>query len=66
MKLTVNGQSRNIPDANDLGAAVAALLPDCSRVIAELNGTIIKKDHWARTPVQEGDTLELVTFVGGG
>lgn len=34
-------------------------------VIAEVNLELIKND-WERTPLNEGDTVELLSFVGGG
>ena len=36
------------------------------RIAVELNGAIVTKSERARTPVQDGDVLELVTLVGGG
>jgi thiamine biosynthesis protein ThiS len=35
-------------------------------VIAEVNLELIKKNDWERTPLNEGDTVELLSFVGGG
>ena len=37
-----------------------------SSLIAELNLEIIKQEDWPETPVQEGDRVELLRFVGGG
>jgi sulfur carrier protein len=35
-------------------------------VIVEHNREIILKDHYESTPLQNGDEVELVHFVGGG
>jgi sulfur carrier protein len=35
-------------------------------VVVELNREILARDAYGETPVQDGDTLELVHFVGGG
>ncbi|WP_188207229.1 sulfur carrier protein ThiS [Alkalibacillus aidingensis] len=35
-------------------------------VIVELNGRIIEASKHRDTPIQEGDRVELVQFVGGG
>ncbi len=36
------------------------------RVAIELNGTVARRDEWARTVLNEGDLVEIVHFVGGG
>ncbi len=35
-------------------------------VIAEVNLQLIKKEDWQQTVLAEGDTVELLSFVGGG
>ncbi|MDI9490980.1 MAG: sulfur carrier protein ThiS [Clostridiaceae bacterium] len=35
-------------------------------IAVELNGKIVKRADYARTKLQDGDVLEIVTFVGGG
>ena len=65
MKLIVNGNEKQLNTAN-LQGAIEAILKDYSRVIAELNGEIVKKNNWPSTSLKDGDKLELVSFVGGG
>ncbi|OQA33136.1 MAG: Sulfur carrier protein ThiS [Betaproteobacteria bacterium ADurb.Bin341] len=36
------------------------------RVVVELNGAIVKRPQWGETMLREGDTVEIVCFVGGG
>lgn len=36
------------------------------RIAVERNGDILPKKHYADTSVQDGDTYEIVNFVGGG
>lgn len=66
MKITVNGKTKNVNPAMTLLALVKQFCKNPHLVIAELNGTIIKNDQWAAVKVQDGDTVELVNFVGGG
>jgi sulfur carrier protein len=66
MILTINGQSKTIPDGASLQATVASLCKDPNLVIAELNGTIVERAAWAGTGLHPNDKLELITFVGGG
>ena len=35
-------------------------------VVVELNRDILERDRYEDVPVREGDTIELVHFVGGG
>ncbi|MDD6794815.1 MAG: sulfur carrier protein ThiS [Clostridiaceae bacterium] len=37
-----------------------------SRVAVELNGKIVSKSLYGQTMLAEGDSLEVVSFVGGG
>ena len=66
MILTINGQSKTIPDGSSLQAAVASLCKSPDLVIAELNAAIVERAQWAGTRLNANDRLELITFVGGG
>lgn len=35
-------------------------------VVVERNGEILRRNRYPEVPVEEGDVLELVHFVGGG
>lgn len=37
-----------------------------SSLVIEHNLKVVKEADWAQTPVREGDTIELLNFVGGG
>lgn len=37
-----------------------------SRIAIEVNGRIISKREYETTQVQDGDVIEVVSFVGGG
>ncbi len=39
---------------------------DPKRVAVERNGEIVPKATYAETILQDGDTVEVVSFVGGG
>ena len=47
-------------------ALLARLEIDPRRVAVEHNLTIIKKPRYPEVIVAEGDTVEIVNFVGGG
>lgn len=39
---------------------------DCDLIAVERNGSIIKRNDYDKTVLQDGDTVEIVQFVGGG
>jgi thiamine biosynthesis protein ThiS len=65
MTLTVNGESRQVPDGETIRSLVArhGLTPE--RVAIELNRRLIRSDKYDQ-PLKDGDEVEIVTFVGGG
>jgi thiamine biosynthesis protein ThiS len=66
MKLKINGEEREIAD----GLTVTALLEELkirpARVVVERNREIVAREAYGITRLADGDTLELVHFVGGG
>ena len=39
---------------------------DCDLIAVERNGPIVKRSDYDKTVLQDGDTVEIVQFVGGG
>jgi len=66
MKVTINGESREIPE----GLSVTALLEHIgmanNRVAIERNRDILPRALWQNTAVAPDDSFEIVHFVGGG
>ena len=65
MTLTINGERRDVAD----GVTVAALVGTLGirgRVAVELNGEVLRQSQHTELTLHDGDTLEVVTFVGGG
>jgi sulfur carrier protein len=64
--IQVNGELRRCPSGLNLDQALAALGFQPRLVVVEFNGTILPRQRWPEQPVQESDSLEVVTIVGGG
>ncbi len=66
MRLILNGESLETSD----GATITGLLRDLGiepgRVAVEVNLSIIKRADYASFHIKDGDTVEIVNFVGGG
>lgn len=66
MTLLINGKEETLEQAENVEELLTQYGAVNGRVAVEHNGTILKKEEWAETPVQDGDKLEIVHFVGGG
>lgn len=66
ISVRINGEERIIPAGLNIGGLVAHLGLDPERVAVELDRRLVRKPEWEATPVEEGASLEIVTFVGGG
>ncbi|MFI4950220.1 MAG: sulfur carrier protein ThiS [Caulobacterales bacterium] len=66
MNLTVNGEPRAFPQLADLSALVAALGLDGRKIAVERNLEIVPRSAYGRTPLADGDRIEIVHFIGGG
>jgi thiamine biosynthesis protein ThiS len=66
MQLTLNGEPREFLAPLTLAMLVDQLGMKADRVAVELNRNIVPRDRWAETSLAEGDSLEIVHFVGGG
>ena len=65
MRLTVNGQSRDVAATTVAGLIMEMDLPP-ARLVVELNREIVKREDYSRVALKDGDVLELVEIVGGG
>jgi thiamine biosynthesis protein ThiS len=66
IEVVVNGDSRRVPQGLSLDRLIVWLAIDPARVAVERNRTIVRKTDWTATPIEQGDHLEIVWFVGGG
>jgi len=66
MKLQINGEARDFPPPLSVASLVEQLGMKQDRIAVELNRNILPREQWDKTPLGEGDRLEIVQFVGGG
>lgn len=66
MRITLNGEPRELPEALSVGALLASLGIDGRRVAVERNLTVVRRAEYATEMVADGDEVEIVNFVGGG
>jgi len=66
MTIQLNGDPYELPAPATVAALLARLEIDPRRVAVERNFVVIKRDAYAATPIEPGDQIEIVNFVGGG
>ena len=69
MKLKINGDIKTIEYSDEdlpLERLIQNLGYQPQLVVVELNGLIINPQEWISTLIKDGDSLEVVTIVGGG
>jgi thiamine biosynthesis protein ThiS len=65
-KVKVNGAVREVEAGCTVARLVELLEVPAVRVAVERNGEVVPRRRWAEVTLDEGDSLEVVTFVGGG
>ena len=66
MRVKINGEDREVDDTLTLTALLESLQIRPGRVVVERNRDIVPRDSYNVTLINDGDTLEIVHFVGGG
>lgn len=66
MRITVNGDIREIEQGASLDDLLRSLQLDPRAVVVEHNRAIVRRPLLPTTHLADGDNVELVHFVGGG
>lgn len=65
MKLTVNGSVEE-SEARNLAEFVISRQLEVDALVVEHNSRIVPRDEWEAVELVEGDSVEMLRFVGGG
>ena len=66
MKVTVNGKEILMEEEKNVERYLKECGYQMKRIAVELNGDILPKYQYSETMLKDGDSMEVVTFVGGG
>ena len=66
INVIVNGEARAFEHGASLSDLLRSLDLDPRMVVVEHNRTIVRRPSLDGTPLEDGDMVELVHFVGGG
>lgn len=61
----INGKACNAA-GKTLADYLAGTSYDPGRIAVERNGDIVPKEQYGETVLKDGDSIEIVSFVGGG
>ena len=61
----INGEEKNVAGMT-VTQYLATTNYDPKRIAVECNGDIVPKAQYDNTVLQDGDSVEVVSFVGGG
>lgn len=66
MKLIINGEARDVSDVSTIADLLVAFKLEQKILVIELNREIVERTDYADCKLKDGDSLEIVHFVGGG
>ena len=66
MRVYINGESREVDGSPSLAELIEQLDLPAARIAVEVNREVVRRGEWGATMLSDGDTIEIVHFVGGG
>ncbi|MFF4405563.1 sulfur carrier protein ThiS [Streptomyces sp. NPDC001262] len=66
VRVSVNGEHRELPAGTALDGLVAILTTAPGGVAAAVNEAVVPRGQWPATPLADGDRVEVLTAVQGG
>ena len=66
MRITVNGEEREVPENTNTAALLELLGMSGQRVAVEVNFEIVPRSTYDAHLLQQGDRVEIVRAIGGG
>ena len=64
--IQINGEPHDVPGGITIDELLRRLDLQPAMIVVEHNGDILRRDRYGEIRVGEGDSFELVHFVGGG
>jgi thiazole synthase len=64
--VTINGETRHIGGPVSISVLLTGMDLDPAKIAVERNHEVVPRSRYDETNIAEGDTLEIVQFIGGG
>ncbi len=62
----LNGEQRRLERGMTVEGLLKSLKVESALVALACNGCVVPRSTWSRVTIKEGDTLEVIHFIGGG
>ncbi len=66
MQITLNGEPHQIPEGTSVSGLLKTLNIPLVKVAVERNLAIVPRSQFDTVRLSDGDTIEIVRFIGGG
>lgn len=66
MKITLNGEIKEINRTLNLAELLEFFALPAERVAIELNKQVVRRKDWTAININDADRIEVIHFVGGG
>lgn len=66
MNIRINGKVEALAGLQTIGALVAGKGLSADRIVVEHNSRIVPREDWPGIVLRDNDSVEIVSFVGGG
>jgi sulfur carrier protein len=66
MRVTLNGDARELGDGITVEQLVRELGLGARRIAVEINLDVVPRTDYAARALRDGDVVEIVQFIGGG
>ena len=66
LKVVVNGQERDVSEQSTIAGLIESLGLKVGAIVVQRNDDAVERERYGDVVLAEGDSLELIRFVGGG
>jgi sulfur carrier protein len=68
LSVTINGDRRELPDGATVASVIDSLpsAPEGRGVAVAIEGEVVPRAEWPKTPLSDGASVEVVVAVQGG
>ena len=66
MQIKLNKKEKKLPENSSLDDLISLLKLNVQSIVIEVNLNIIKKENWKNFILKDSDSVEIITFMGGG
>ena len=66
MQITINGVATDVDHHITVATLVSGRATERSRVAVAVNAQVVPRSQWEATPIEPGDSIELLAATAGG